>query len=105
MKIKLQSIKVRRPEALAIVLERKSSRIVIVGEVKEVDPLSRDIAKLITELENELEKNNKTATRTLKLKNFEYILLKASNISGRLPTENVDITMDGVTKQFTFSVC
>ncbi|XP_052234938.1 protein mono-ADP-ribosyltransferase PARP14-like isoform X2 [Dreissena polymorpha] len=103
MKIKLQNIKVRRPEALAIVLERKSSGIVIVGEVKEVDPLSSDIAKLITEMENELEKNNKTATKTLKLRNFEYILLKASNISGRLQTEKVDVAMDGLTKQLTFS--
>ncbi|XP_052236987.1 protein mono-ADP-ribosyltransferase PARP15-like isoform X4 [Dreissena polymorpha] len=64
MKIQLLSIKVRRPEALAIVLDRKSSVIVIVGEVKEVDQLSRDIAKRISELQNDLKKSNKTATKT-----------------------------------------
>ncbi|XP_052263558.1 protein mono-ADP-ribosyltransferase PARP14-like isoform X2 [Dreissena polymorpha] len=58
MKIKLQRMTIRRPEDLAIVLDRKSSGIVIVGEAKVVDQLSWDIAKLITELEDELEKNN-----------------------------------------------
>lgn len=101
---KIGRIDVANPEQVAVFLDKKIKSIVIVGEHKAVEQLSKQVMDIAVKLEEELEEENQLVTKVLQLKHYELSLVRASRLEQQIKKDGVDIQIKGDTREIVLQV-
>lgn len=101
---KIERIDVPNPELIAVFLDKKTKSIIIVGEHKAVEQLSKQVVDIAVKLEEDLEEENQLVTKALRLRHYELSLVRASRLEQQIKKDGVDMEIKGDTKEIVLKV-
>lgn len=100
----IKQLNVSDPQKVAIVLEKGSFTVVLVGYEKFVEPLRKDLQQKISNIEEEIQRNKQQVTESKTLRHSEFLLLSFDHFKEELEKKfpGLKITTNLKERKFTF---